>query len=283
MRPSPAFAVFVLVLLIGIAGDRTARAVIVAAPTGPIKAAHADVIVIGKVASVSDKVEATAVPGGKDKISYTVAVIAIDKVLKGDAKEKVLLGLPAGASGKAPAVKLEPGQDGLFFMTKHHDGDFYVLPMAGCFVSAQSKAAFTTERDEAQRTVSVLADPLAGLKAKDASKRLDAIYLLLTVYRTAPLNVMCKLESIPEEESHLILKGLLDADWNYDNYKGANYKQYPGQLFNLLALTQKEGFQKPGQGILTPEYAAAARKWLEKNWETFRVQKVVITPDKASS
>jgi hypothetical protein len=257
-------------------------AVIVATPTGPVKAAHSDRIVIGKVAKMlKEPVEAVSAVGAKVNIPFTIYEIEVSEAIKGDAKEKILrIGQPASKAGAVPAVKVTVGQEGLFFLQKHPAGDFHTLPMAGAFVSNKNKGAFTLELDEVRKTLTVLAAPLVALKAAEPARRLEATYLLLTVYHTVPPKTDYKLDPIPAAESKLLLKTLIDSDWDYNKYKGANFKQNPAKLFELLGVGAKDGFQKPIQGILSPEYASAAKKWLAKNWETYSLNKVVITGTK---
>jgi hypothetical protein len=257
-------------------------AVIVATPTGPVKAAHADIIVIGKVIKVlKEPVEAVPAVGAKSNVPFTIYEIEVGESIKGDAKQKVVrIGQPAGKTGALSAVKVTVGQDGVFFLQKHPTADFYTLPMAGSFVSSKIKAIFTLELDEARKTLKVLADPSAALKVAEPERRLEAAYLLLTVYHTVPPKTDYKLEQIPAAEGKLLLKTLLEADWDFNKYKGDNFKHNPAKLFELLGISAKDGFQKPTQGILSPEYAAAAKKWLAKNGGTYSLSKVIITGTK---
>jgi hypothetical protein len=279
MRRRTGTVIVILAILVALSTSRRAAAVVVATPTGAVKAAQSDLIVTGKVASQAvPSMEATPTPQAKDKITFTMYKVVTTEVLKGEAKDKdILVGVPTGKAGATPAIKLTAGQEGLFYLKKHHEGNFFVPALVGAFVSAQNKVAYGKELDEVRQTLKILADPLAGLKSGDAAKRQETIAVLMNVYRTAPPSAAYKLEPIPVEESRLILKGLLDADWDYNKYKGANYNLFPGKLFNFLQLTPKDGFQDPKQGILSPEYAAAAKKWLEKNWQDYRLQKVVLT------
>ncbi len=92
-----------------------------------------------------------------------------------------------------------------------------------------------------------------------------------------PPNTKYSLDPLPTAQSKLLLKTLLDADWDFNKYKGDNFKHNPALLFNSLGVGAKEGFQKPNQGLFSAEYRDTAKQWLSKNWDTFTLTKVVIT------
>lgn len=274
MRAVTGSVALLLFSLFTLATAPPAWALIVAQPTGPVKVALADVIVVGKVMTTTEKIETTATSAAKKKVPHAIAVIEVTEVFKGDVtNNKVRVGYPL----IGPGVKLAAGQAGLFFLRKHHMGDFYVVPAMGMFVGSQNKANFDRELDDVRKTLPVLANPLASLKTADAAKGLEVAAILIPVYRTAPPDTMFQQVDVNAEESKLLLKALLDADWDHNKYKDANFRQIPAKLFNMLGLGPKNGFQDPMKGLLTPEYVNAARAWLTKNWQTHRLQKVVVT------
>jgi hypothetical protein len=272
-----------LATLVALSVPVPVRAIVVATPTGPVKAAHADLVITGKVTALDGTQNVAPTPAVKDKAAFQIAVLQATEVVKGEAKDKkVRVGfltgkLPSGVKPGSLSLKLAPGQDGLFFLKKHHQGDFYVLPMINTFIPSKTKAAHDRELGEARKTVKLLENPMLGLKSTDAIQRLEAISILIPVYCTAPLGSDFKQQPLDAAESKLILKILLDADWNPEKYKGDNFQQNPAGLFKNLGLTAKDGFHDPQKGLFAPEYAAAARAWLTKNWQTYPLQKVVIT------
>src|SRR6266545_5005658 len=108
------------------------------------KLVYADTVVVGKVTAIEkDTVDAEPVPGAKDKQTYKVAVIKIESGLVGAANvthvkvafipparpEPPAVGpgrLPPGRGGFGP-VHLTEGMEGLFYLTKHHSGEFYII------------------------------------------------------------------------------------------------------------------------------------------------------------
>jgi hypothetical protein len=276
----------VMMVLVVLSLPAPAPALVVAAPTPAVKAIQADAIVLGKVGSIDEKVQATPSPTAKTSIVYKVATIEVSEVLRGEAApKKIRVGIPEttglkpGGKSGVLGVKLVAGDTGLFYVKKHHAGDFYVFPMAGCFVSEKAKIVFGNELAETRHALKVMAAPLVALNMKDSAARQAAVAVLIPAYQTAPTGAAYKQELIDALESKLILKTLLDADWDFNKYKGANYKQNPALLFNMLSLQPKDGFQNPNKGIFAPEYATAARTWLGKNWQTYALKKVVVVTE----
>src|SRR5207244_1780508 len=102
-------------------------------PSGPQRLAYVDALVLGRVTGFEDQdVQASPYPKAP-KVTYRVALVTVTEGLIG-AKEKQTIRVafvvpqPGGVRlGRSPA-KLEVGQDGLFYMSKHHEEKFFVLP-----------------------------------------------------------------------------------------------------------------------------------------------------------
>jgi hypothetical protein len=179
---------------------------------------------------------------------------------------------PGGGYG----IQLAVGNQGLFFLQKHHEGDFYILPMFGTFVNSQNNPGFNNELDTTKKTLKVLQNPTAGLKSANADERLETAYTLITMYRTVPFGSPANQQPINAEESKLILKTLLEADWDAAKYQGTKFQQNPAQLFNRLGITQADGFQPPvNLPFNSPEYANTLKNWLAQNWQTYQIKKFV--------
>src|SRR5262249_56004651 len=98
-------------------------------PTG---VAAADRVGVGRVPSAEDKpVEAASLPGAKDKVAYTIAVITVsDAPLAPKGTKTVRLGFvpppPMVAIRPAPFLPAV-GMEGCFFLSRQPGGaDFYV-------------------------------------------------------------------------------------------------------------------------------------------------------------
>jgi hypothetical protein len=199
---------------------------------------QADVVVIGKVVEVDkEPVDATQYRGApKDqKISYKVAVIKIDEAIVGgkgltqfrvgfsaDAPVTPTLGGgPVGGArirpvGRAP-VALTAGQEGCFFLTQHHEADFYVLTGGGLGAVLNKKDDnYAKQLEEVKKVVKVLEDPVAALKAKELDDRFQAAYMVLQKYQTVRGGQSGRVparEPIPEEENKLIVSLLTELPW----------------------------------------------------------------------
>ena len=140
-----------LIVAVTVSPAQTKEAYYVAPNQSPdVLAAEAEVVVLGKVTEIEkDAVEATPYAGApkEQKLSYKIVVLKIDAALIGG---QGLTQIRVGFSADAPvggieeqdglirrggrrgysgggAVALTAGQEGCFFLTPHHDGDFYVM------------------------------------------------------------------------------------------------------------------------------------------------------------
>jgi hypothetical protein len=267
----------------------SARAMMIAPPPGPQRLAQSDVVIVGKVMAIEDKdIETTPAPGSLAKVTYRVAVVRVTEAVKGaQGKETIRVAwiapqvpAPVGNPGggpvlirpglRRPGITLAVGQDGLFYLTKHHQEDFLVAPAYFSFSSSQN-ANFNQEVDTARKTVKMLADPMPALKSTDARERLLAASLLVSRYRNRPAGNV-RTEPIPAEESKLILAALADADWNQPFQFGQTSAI---QVFNQLGLTAQDGWAPPQQVKTAQDYPNAAREWLRQNRDTYRLQRFV--------
>lgn len=216
------------------------KSMVMVGPQAPAaRVAHADAVVVGKVTEVeADPVEVTAYAGApKDqKVSYKVAVLKIDDALLGaSGLTRFRVGFPADApAADAPAgdtlapvprigrlrrpgvqvVALTPGMEGCFFLTRHHEGDFYVLT-GGPPVLAKADN-YAKELEQIKKMAKAIDDPVAALKAKELTDRFRAAQAILTRYQTprgAKPGQPPAREPIPDEETKLIVALLKDLPW----------------------------------------------------------------------
>lgn len=299
--------------LLGLAMGMPAQARAIAVPVPyfqtPTKVAQSDLVITGQVMAIEDQdIKATIAPNSTQTMVYRIAVIQVKEALKGKVQNNIVrVGFPAPAANNNPAgggvggavqpgqlplnrpvplpfpgkggfggpgQPLTIGQDGLFYLKQHHEGKFYTLPAYYSFVTSQNNAAFENEVTQVRNLTKVLANAPAALKSNNPGERIEAAALLLKAYRTQ--QGPAKTEAVDAEESKLLLKALLDADWAV-NPKGGNLQNHPAILFNSLGLNQQNGgFQANlQQGVLAPAYIQSAKDWLEKNWQTYRIQKFV--------
>lgn len=279
-----------------------AKALAIAVPqSNPTQqAVQAEVVVVGKVTEIEKEMsKATQFPGAPDKVDYHVAVLKINESLAGaKGLTNIRIGfLPAppigpGVGGpvggpirrppirRFPNVALTEGQEGCFFLFKHHDGDFYV--MQNFSLPLDKKAAdFDKQITNVKKVLKTIEDPMAGLKAKDAADRQLAAHVLVQKYRMYPPNAgpkQPKQEDIPAEESKLILQTMAEMDWNkFDPQGGASVQN----MFGLLGVQQgQHGFNppkfQPGQNDYAKVYAEYVMKWIKDNSDKYHVQKWVV-------
>jgi hypothetical protein len=267
-----------------LAGAAPVRAALIAPWPIPVRVAQADAVVVGKLGKVEEKnVSATAFPGAKDKVEYQVLKLQVEDGILGAKKgDEIRLGFvpppptPPGVivTGSRPVV-YSTGQEGLFFLSRHHDESFYVAPMYFSLIDKKNPT-YAKDLELTKRCVKLLEDPMAGLKSKEAEDRLITAGMLINRYRSRPggPNPNPKTEPIAADESKLILHTLADADWAMKNTPGDpfGFQMMPQNLFGLLGLTDKDGWTQPKDFKDVPE---AARKWLKEHADTYRIQRFV--------
>jgi hypothetical protein len=252
-----------------------ARAIAPPVQPGAERAAQAAVIIVGRVVALEDK---DMQVGGQ---TYRIAAVSVTEAIKGTKEKQVRVGF-VPVQGGAEDQPIRPGrrpfgnpqftvgQDGLFFLSKGPEDKFFVTPGFGTFVSSEA-GNFKDEVGQAKAAVAVGENPMKFLKSEKAEERLFAASMLIQKYRQPRNNA--KMEKVDAEESKLILAALAKADWNAPQ-RGQNH---PWQLFNQLGLTADDGWdlRKLGEVRDVREYYKAAQTWLEKNGDSYRIQKFV--------
>jgi hypothetical protein len=245
--------------------------VIAMPPPGPARVANSDIVVVGKVESL----EPQDVKVGTT--NYRIAVVKIEDGIRGiKAGTKTLrVGfIPVEkpkpmviVTGGRP-VQLEAGQGGLFLLKKHEKEDFYTIPgVVGYYVNNDKNKEFDKEVQVAKAASKVVANPQAGLKAKDAEERLLAASILVEKYR-AYRGPKALQEAIDAEESKLILQAMADADWQAQG-NFASLRPNPTQLFQRLGVSKNDGFVVQAGA----NYQEAIRAWLRDNAGKYRIQR----------
>ncbi|MFO0797509.1 MAG: hypothetical protein U0804_08520 [Gemmataceae bacterium] len=281
----PAAAVAVVV-----AGSALAKLVVAFSPPAQ-RAVAAQVVVVGTVTSIDkEPVEVSPGRGAQGKVTYKLAVVKVDEALSGAAGLThlkvgfVSVGAPAPQPGRPilprrGGVELKEGDQYVFFLNRHHDGNFYVMPFSSPPLDPKSEGA-TTELAEVKKSLAVLADPTKALTAAKAEDRAFAATMLVAKYRAYPEGGgEPKEEPVAADESRLILKGLAEGDWKLGNRFNA---PSPFTAFNQLGLTPQDGWvqpqvrPQPGQPV---DFAAVTKeafvKWLAGPGKDYRVKRLV--------
>jgi hypothetical protein len=223
------------------------------------RAVSAEAVVVGKVTSIEkEPIEASPFIGAPNKVPYKVAVVQIEKTLFG-AKNltHIKVGFippppPPPPGGPQPAVRppirrgnvlpeLKEGQEWVFFLTKHPDGSFFIMPNMSPPLDVKGE---DTKKDleSIQKVLKIVEDPMKALKAEKAEDRGFAASVLASKYRSYP-ETGGEVDQVPinAEESKLILKALAEADWTKFDRAAPNGMQ----SFYSLALTDKDGWVPP--------------------------------------
>jgi hypothetical protein len=259
----------------------------------PDRIVQSDFVVVGRVVALEPKdVEAVFSSESAYKLDYRIAVVKVKEVIHGqkDAKE-LRLGFVSpdqdrtvDKTGKAiPALwplefsPVKVGQEGMFFLRKHHQGNFYVnFVLFGGFLPSSDTPEFTKNLENARRLNKVLALPLEALKAENESNRFLAATMLVAHYRLSWL----KDRKLPEkaieaEESKLILKTLAEADWSdvTEAIAPGKYPTHPYGVFLQLGVTKADGYDPPKNTPDVRDTLKYTQVWLRDNQEKYRIQR----------
>ncbi len=271
-----------------------ASALVIAFKPPAQRAITADVVVVGTVTSVEkEPVEVSPGPNIPNKIAYKLAVVKVDQPLSGaDALTHLKVGFmpppPPVAQPGGPirppilrrgGTELKVGDQYVLFLSRHHEGNFYVMPFASPPIDAKGEAG-KAELAEAKKALAVVADPKKALTAAKADERAFAASALVMKYRNHPDTGGEVTETpIPPDESKLILKGLAEGDWK----QGARFHTMsPFMAFNQLGLTPQDGWNpprpmpRPGQpSDFAVETKTAFLTWLDGPGRDYRIKRIV--------
>jgi hypothetical protein len=275
----------------------------------PDRIVRSDVVVLGRVVALEPKdVETTQSAESPYWLDYRIAVVKVIEVIHGPKDLKAIRlgfvspdedlkvdkrGKPLPSSLRGVAAPLEPpakmvpfstlhfqpfkvGQEGLFFLQKHHQGTFYVNFVISGGVEPGDAPDFAKKLEKARLLGKILDRPLEALKAENASNRFLAAAMLLDRYRPHTLkDAILPTKAIDAEESKLLLKALAEADWQDVNeaISSSKYPRHPFQLFLRLGVTKADGYDPPGNATGFRTRLAYAQQWLRDNQEKYRIQR----------
>lgn len=282
----------------GVVASPAPAKLVMAAKPPAVRAVTADAVVVGTVTAVEPaEVEALPFPGADQKVKFKVAVVKVKDPLAGaDNLTHIKVGFvapmdpqapPAAGEGRRPPFRrpgfgpaeLKEGQEFLFFLGKHPDAGFYVMPAMSPPVDAADGAA-KDEIAAAKKVLAVVADPTKALKAEKAEDRHAAAVALLGKYRAYPdLGGEVEEVPVPAAESQLLLKGLAEGDWG----KFRRDEPNPLQAFFSLGISEADGFVPPKLEPAAPGKPVdvgglnkkAFEKWLAGPGKDYQVKKVV--------
>ncbi len=287
--------------VLGHVGQAEAKALRIALPPKPaMQAAQADVIVLGKVAEIEkDSVEATQFKGApkEQKVAYKIAVLKIEDPLVG---ARGLTQLRVGFPADAPAAGVEPvdsdkpqiaiarrpirpgfggpvaltaGMEGVFMLTPHHEGDFYVL-VNNAAPLLKKDEGYAKELESIKKTAAAIDDPVTALKAKDKADRAAAALTLLTRYRGRPVTGKVVEEDLPAEENKLLVQAVAEMPWVPENN---DYTKPSRSNVWYFLQPEKYGFKQP---VFKQPVPGAPPADFNKQWEEVTDEFLKTTGDK---
>lgn len=268
------------------------------------------IVVVGTVDSIeTDTVQAEPFPNAPKPVAFRVAVVKINKNLKGgDGLTHIRVGFipppppppPQPRQPRVPAAggqpvfvqprlpmappgpQLQEKQVVCLFLAKHPKENFCVFRY-DCPPLYSVNGGYQNDLDTIQKALAVTANPLPALTARNAADRYFAAAALIARYRSAPVTpkvngrpVPAKQTIISPEESRLILKILGEQeDWtpNRSAELGA-----PVELVYQLGLTADDGWTNPrftGKGDYGKMLRDHYRKWLAKDGQKFVMKQYV--------
>jgi hypothetical protein len=236
----------------------------------PERVATADMIVVGKIASIG-KESITVKETGQFKldVSYSVAVVEVKEAIQGaKGMKKLDMGFPATAQPGLPRIPslqvttFTQGQELCLLLKKHPSEKFYVV--VGNYDYNLNKKSPSYRNNEAliKRCAKLLAEPDKNLKSRVRADRVLTASMLVYRYRNP---VGTKEEEVDDDQSKLIMKALAEADWK---------DLQP--VFFKLGVNEKDGWKGPQAvrgRIQTIEMAT--RDWLKANAGKYRIKRYV--------
>lgn len=271
----------------------------------PVQAAlQADVIVTGKVVGIEkETVEVAAFRGARKddpKDTYKIAKVKISDALsgaKGLTEIKVGFSTTGGGGGgpftrtttlpfvPRAAITLTEGQEGVFALVRHFEGDFYVLA-GGYNAGILEKKAATYDKDLAQikKNLTIIKDPITALKSKEKEDRFTALIVLGTRYRQWGKGTPSTEEAIPAEEANLILDVMLEMPWAPKaGEANPDFSRTLSNVFNTWLFNEQNRLKfqypkaKPGdtQETISKMYEEAITKFIKDNREKLVLKRYV--------
>jgi hypothetical protein len=247
------------------------------APADPVwmRVATADVVVAGRVVAIEDQdIKLKLTPLQPQPGTYRVAIVAVTEQLKGAAGLKqVRVAFDPVPSPRRPYWRPKLGQQTILRLTRHHEARLFTAPGFFDATILTDNPGADAELKQFRYYGKQFDNAAAGLKSTDGEERFLAAALLIKHYRT-PRPAATRQEPLAAPQSKLVLNALLGADWEKGRKAG---EPNPYALFIRLGLTEKDGWKTPTSGNLA-DYHRAARTWLRRHAEDYRIQRFVREP-----
>ena len=278
-------------------------------------AAKADIVIIGKIVEIEKEPSvALNVPKGTT-MNYRIAVLKIEEAI-GGAKglTQVRVGFsetpkiateaqpanPAPVPNGVPLQNARPlqfnripppfnppivlmkDQEGMFFLRKHHSGDFLV-PMAFTQVVAKTQEDFKKQVESVKKIRTIVASPTESLQAKDKKDRELAACTLVGLYANPSLGFGQEVVSptpqlVSLEESKLILDALAGMEWG--TFDAENQIGLQNVWYSLNPM--QYGWKQPmfqgavQQADVNAKMTESVREFLKENAGKIRLKKLVL-------
>jgi len=245
------------------------------------RALRVPVVVVGKVTAIEkDAVDAELYPGAGKKVAHKIAVVKVETDLAGAAGATHLkIGFVTAAAGlrRGPDnPELKEGQEWLFFLVKHHAGEFYSIPYMTPPLDAKAANA-KAQIEEVKKVLALVADPAKAMKVEKAEDRFAAAVTIVFKLRTPPEASYKGVETaaLTADESRPLLKALAEGAWKADPGE-RSVNAY--RSFVLLGLTEADGW-KPPVAEAGKDYVELTRtayiKWLDGPGKDYRIKKLI--------
>jgi len=240
------------------------------------RALRCPVIVTGKVTAIEkDTVEASSYPGAANKLVYTIAVVKVETALAGaDGVTHIKVGFP---TTRRYDTKLTEGQEGMFFLAKHYEAAFHVVPYMTPPVDAKAPS-YKDDVAAVKKMLATVADPAKALKAEKADDRFNAAVAIVYRLRTLPEGTYKGADtvSLTADESRPILRALTEGAWKATRAGDPGLNGYGA--FAMLGLIEADGWKAPaaeaGKDYVELTRAAYV-KWLDGPGKDYRIKKLV--------
>ena len=306
-----------LALLAGLSSEAFALRIAMPTVTPAQAAARADAIILGKIVEIEkEPTEALNAPKGTP-MNYRIAVLKIEEAVGGaknltqvrvgfsetpkiatEATPAVppLLDAPAPVQANKPlllrpaimrqplaqAVVLTKDQEGLFFLRKHHSGDFYV-PMPFTHVVAKAQDDFKKQVEMVKKVQAIVTDPKAALQAKDKKDRELAACTLVNLYTSPGVGFGMDVASPKQQvvsagESKLILDTLAGMNWGTFDPETQTGLQAVWYGMNMGQYGWKQPMFQGGvqQNDVNAKMTESVREFLKENAGKIRLKKTVL-------
>jgi len=239
-------------------------------PSPLVRFAQADCVVVGKVTMIEPSPQTTMAPWGGQKMTYNIAVIKVEETLKGSH------GLTHIRLGLLNHQMVQAGLEACFFLTRHPGASFFVqgFDFLDFPILKTGNSTFFQSVGSFRRMARLFENPVAGLRSSKQEDRLLTAALVILSCRTFRPQVHAgadKTEPIDALTNKLVLRALAEADWSK---RIEDFRTAPGQLFNDLGLTTKDGWKPPAFQDFQQQQGFT-QSWLKENEDKLLVRAFV--------